>query len=107
MSKIKHRDTKSELRIKDEMEREGFEYQSDLPGKPDFINFRKKTAAFVGGCFWHSCPKCFVRPSTRTDFWMNKIKRNAIRDAEINKAYEIAGWKVIRIWEHELNGRSQ
>jgi DNA mismatch endonuclease (patch repair protein) len=41
-------------------------------------------------------------PSTRTKFWNSKIERNRERDAEVSKALRKSGWKVLRIWEHDL-----
>ena len=93
MSRIRSRDTKAELKYKKGAK--GFIYQPDVFGKPDFINYKKKIVVFIDGCFWHKCPKHFVPPKS-------KIERNITRDGEIMLAYKNHGWKVIRIWEHEL-----
>ena len=102
MSRIRGRDTKPELKLKDLLERKGFVYQPNESGKPDFINYKKKIIIFVDGCFWHKCPKCFRLPSTNTKFWRDKINKNVLRDKEITKNYQSSGWKVIRIWECEI-----
>jgi DNA mismatch endonuclease (patch repair protein) len=63
---------------------------------------RKKLLVFIDGCFWHGCPKCYRRPNSRQDYWDAKVKRNAIRDAKVSKDLRKSGWKVIRVWEHDL-----
>jgi DNA mismatch endonuclease (patch repair protein) len=56
---------------------------------------------FVDGCFWHGCPKHFVVPKTRTDFWLTKVRGNQARDADSVLRLEALGATVLRIWEHE------
>ena len=63
---------------------------------------REKTAVFVDGCFWHHCPACYREPSTNSLFWKMKAERNAERDMKVNALLREQGWKVIRIWEHEI-----
>ncbi len=98
MSRIRCKDTKSELKVKDCFENKGFVYQPDLYGKPDFVHFNKNVVIFIDGCFWHKCPKCFKLPETNKEFWRDKINKNVLRDKEVTKNYEASGWKVIRIW---------
>ncbi len=73
-----------------------------LPGKPDFIFQRYKTAIFVDGCFWHGCKRCFVLPKSNRVFWKLKISNNIVRDRYQTKIIRKEGWKVLRIWEHQL-----
>ena len=75
-----------------------------LPGKPDFVFPKLRIALFVDGCFWHRCPKCYHKPATNADFWEAKIGRNVERDKEVSRELKNRGWKVVRVWEHELNG---
>ncbi len=102
MSRIKSRDTKLELKLKESLERKGFIYQPDEYGKPDFIHYRKKIVIFIDGFFWHKCLGCFKLPETNKEFWKKKINNNFKRDKEINLNYKNSGWKVVRIWEHEI-----
>jgi DNA mismatch endonuclease (patch repair protein) len=73
----------------------------DLPGTPDIVLPRWKTAIFVHGCFWHRHAKCrfAYTPKTRLDFWSNKFNENVRLDAASEKQLRRAGWKVIIIWE--------
>ena len=80
----------------------GYRLHYKLPGKPDIVFPAGKLAVFVDGCFWHKCPKCFVRPKTRRAFWDKKIKINTKRDSTVNLLLKKSGWKVLRIWEHTV-----
>ncbi len=75
--------------------------------RPDFIFRAQKLAIFVDGCFWHGCPEHFRRPQTRQKFWDAKITRNQARDAAVTKALRKVGWRVLRLWEHELAVRHE
>ncbi len=57
---------------------------------------------FVDGCFWHGCPLHGRRsPSTNSWYWVEKIATNKARDAETDELLVAAGWRVVRVWEHE------
>lgn len=75
---------------------------SKITGKPDFVFRRKRVAVFIDSDFWHCNPEKFVMPETNRDYWEKKISRNIRRDQEVNEALEAKGWKVVRIWEHEV-----
>jgi DNA mismatch endonuclease (patch repair protein) len=80
----------------------GYRIHYNLPGKPDIVFIKKKVAIFIDGCFWHKCSICFQEPETRKDFWMKKISSNVERDKKVNLQLQNEGWRVIRIWEHEI-----
>lgn len=71
-------------------------------GKPDFVFRTAKVAVFVDGCFWHGCPLHGRTPKSRVPFWTAKIAHNVERDREVRRALRKRGWRVLRIWEHEL-----
>ncbi|HEX8524201.1 MAG TPA: DNA mismatch endonuclease Vsr [Tepidisphaeraceae bacterium] len=75
---------------------------SDLPGNPDVVFRKQKLTIFVDGCFWHGCQKCRRRPSSNQPYWNMKVQRNRDRDALVNKECKKRGWRVLRVWEHEV-----
>jgi DNA mismatch endonuclease (patch repair protein) len=76
---------------------------ADLPGKPDFAFPELKLAIFVDGCFWHGCPSCRRNvPRHRQEFWRNKIVANRRRDRVVERLLRALGYRVLRIWEHDL-----
>lgn len=111
MSKIRSRDTKIELIARTILEPLDFIYQprkSDIAiglkeyYRPDFANIELKIVVFIDGCFWHGCPLHFKMPKSNVKYWKNKIRRNMKRDMLANEYWESRGWKVVRIWEHNL-----
>lgn len=75
---------------------------NELPGKPDFVFDEKRVAIFVDGCFWHGCPKCYRRPHSSQDYWDAKVQGNISRDRRNRSRLRRAGWRILRVWEHEL-----
>ena len=75
--------------------------------RPDFVFPRKKLAVFVDGCFWHGCPKHATQPATNRAFWKKKFMANKARDLVVGRTLRQAGWRVVRVWEHELAKSSQ
>ena len=73
--------------------------------KPDFIFPKLKLAIFVDGCFWHCCPKHSNVPVNNRLFWEKKLAANKVRDRLVSRTLKRQGWKVIRIWEHDLTKR--
>lgn len=102
MSQIKSRDTSPEIKLKKFFRGFGFSYQPKIIGNPDFANRDKKIAIFVDGCFWHACPKCYKEPKSNRVYWIPKIENNKKRDKAKRKILRDDGWKVIRVWSHEL-----
>lgn len=111
MSGIKGKDTRGELAIRKGLHKLGFRYQlhrKDLPGKPDLVFPKYNAVIFVNGCFWHA-HNChlFKWPSSRPEFWQEKINSNKIRDANNFNKYIDLGWKVLIIWECSLKGKTR
>ena len=106
MRKVKGADTSPEIRLRKELWREGARgwrlRSKKLPGKPDLVFSKAGVAVFVDGCFWHGCPTCYRRPKTNRSYWDEKLKRNMKRDRRIAKELRSLGYRVIRVWEHEI-----
>src|SRR5690349_5229967 len=108
MKAARQRDTTPEKALRSELHKRGLRYRVDarpikeLNRRADLVFRAAKVAIFVDGCFWHGCPKHGTQAKANAQFWKNKIQRNQERDAETNKLLRKAGWKVLRVWEHEL-----
>jgi len=110
MSRIKSKNTKPEILVRKYLHAQGYRFRlhvKKLPGKPDIVLPKYKTAIFVHGCFWHRHKRCkyFVVPKTRTKWWLDKINGNKARDERIFRELKKLGWKVIEIWECHLTGK--
>jgi DNA mismatch endonuclease, patch repair protein len=80
---------------------------SSAPGNPDIAFPERSIAIFVDGCFWHACPICNrPLPHNNRVYWERKIRRNAERDQRCDAELEALGWRVLRIWEHELKRKA-
>jgi len=75
-------------------------------GRPDFVFRKQRLAIFVDGCFWHGCPKCYQAPRQNREFWEAKLIANRKRDRVVNGHLRASGWKVIRVWEHDLRRKN-
>lgn len=108
MSGIRGKNTKPELVIRSGLHRLRFRYRlhyGDLPGKPDIVFPKYQAIILVNGCFWHGhgC-NLFKWPTTRPDFWRNKIRTNQVRDQRNLNTYAAEGWRTLVIWECALKG---
>jgi DNA mismatch endonuclease (patch repair protein) len=139
MSRIHGKGTKPELNVRQWLWRHGYRYRlnvKSVPGKPDIVMRRYRTAIFVNGCFWHghhveTLPetskeennllrqetfqetslqmvnsKCCKIPQTNREFWVNKIKRNQERDQKNYQLLHDNGWQVIVVWECQLQPKT-
>ncbi len=78
-----------------------------LEGRPDFVFPNRKTVVFVDGCFWHGCRAHSRPPKSNVQYWAQKLDRNKMRDRTVRRTLRKKGWRVIRLWEHDLVGRRQ
>jgi DNA mismatch endonuclease (patch repair protein) len=85
----------------------GWRRNQKIFGKPDFVFRQERLALFVDGCFWHGCPKHETRPKSNRAFWRRKLSANKNRDILVTRTLRRAGWRVLRIWEHELARRNE
>lgn len=107
MAAIHSKDTKPELLVRRYLFARGFRYRLNhprLPGRPDLVLRKYRTAIFVNGCFWHGHEGCryYVVPKSNVDFWKDKIERNRVRDREEQHRLAAMGWHCITVWECQL-----
>jgi DNA mismatch endonuclease (patch repair protein) len=104
MSRVKNRDTGLERRLRSALHSRGLRFRkhvASLPGRPDLVIARVRLAVFIDGDFWHG----YRFPSwehTLPDFWRQKISLNRARDRRNFRKLRRAGWKVLRLWQHEI-----
>jgi DNA mismatch endonuclease, patch repair protein len=109
MSGIKGKDTRPEMILRQGLHKLGFRYRLHdrrLPGKPDMVFPRYRAVIFAHGCFWHG-HEChlFKWPSTREEFWHEKISRNKEVDATNISRLQQLGWRIGIVWECSLKGK--
>ncbi|WP_431959261.1 very short patch repair endonuclease [Actinacidiphila sp. bgisy160] len=107
MSRQASKDTAAELLIRRLLHAAGLRYRVEypVPGMPrrriDVAFTSVKIAVLIDGCFWHSCPEHATQPRSNAEEWRQKLDRNMARDKETTEHLVVAGWKVLRFWEHE------
>ena len=111
MSGIRGKNTKPELIIRKALHRKGFRfrlYDKTLPGKPDIVLPKYHAVIQIQGCFWHGhdC-HLFKWPSSRPEFWKDKIEGNRERDIRNQEALLNLGWRIFTLWECALKGKTR
>ncbi len=107
MQAAKPTDTAPEKALRSALHGKGLRFRVDqkpikeLNRKADIVFRSVKVAVFVDGCFWHGCPIHGTQAKANAEFWQNKIEQNQARDLDTNKQLKKAGWRVVRVWEHE------
>lgn len=112
MSRIRGKDTGPEKVVRSFLHKNGFRFRlhvSRLPGKPDIVLPKFRTAIFVHGCFWHHHARCknAVYPKNRAQFWRSKIDGTVRRDRKAIQLLRKSGWSVLTVWECEIEQSPQ
>ena len=111
MSRVKSKDTTPEMLVRSFLHRRGFRFRlhvRELPGHPDIVLPKYRAVVAVRGCFWHRHRGCkaATTPTSNTDYWTEKFRRNVERDKKTKAALRKLGWRVIVVWECQLKKRS-
>ena len=85
----------------------GWRRNQKIFGKPDFVFPKLRLSIFVDGCFWQGCPKHATKPKNNRAFWRQKFSQNKHCDVLVTRTLRRAGWRVLRVWEHELALKKQ
>ncbi|WP_291623191.1 very short patch repair endonuclease [Bradyrhizobium sp.] len=108
MARVRRTGTEPELRVRSIAHRLGFRFRvnrSNLPGSPDLVFPKYRAVIFVHGCFWHRHIQCHraSTPTTRASYWVEKFNRNVARDSRVKRELRREGWRVLVLWECEIN----
>jgi len=112
MSRIKGKDTNPEVIVRRQLHAMGFRFRlhdTNLPGKPDIVMKKHRTAVFVHGCFWHrhkGCKFSYV-PKSRVNFWQKKFEANVRRDRQVTEQLAAAGWLQFIVWECQTKDKDR
>jgi len=109
MSGIRGKNTKPEMLVRRALFAAGYRFRlhrRDLPGAPDIVLSGRRVAVFVHGCFWHMHAGCkFAKlPSTRPEFWLQKLEGNVARDHRDVEVLLAEGWRALTVWECATRG---
>jgi len=107
MSGIRGKNTKPELAVRSFLHRAGlrFRLHAKLPGRPDLVLRKHRTAVFVHGCFWHRHQGCVyaTTPASNVEYWQARFADNVQRDVRVQQKLEDAGWRVEVVWSCKLS----
>jgi DNA mismatch endonuclease (patch repair protein) len=107
MRATRQRNTAAELALRRELHAHGLRYfvdrrpLADISRRADVVFPGVRVAVFVDGCFWHGCPIHGTRPKSNADWWQKKLDTNRRRDKDTDRRLKAAGWRIVRVWEHE------
>ena len=109
MAAVRSKNTKPELTIRKLLHSVGFRFRlhpKRMPGRPDILLPRFRSAIFVNGCFWHGhdC-HLFKEPASRSVFWLEKINGNKRRDGANLATLMLTGWRTCTVWECAVRGK--
>lgn len=103
MSRIRGTGTRPEALLGEALSSFPHSVNTKIEGaRADIVIEATHTAVFIDGCFWHGCPDHYVRPRSNAEFWANKLTENIGRDRRQTLHLEAHGWRVVRLWEHEV-----
>jgi DNA mismatch endonuclease (patch repair protein) len=111
MSRIRGKNTKPEILVRSALHAMGYRFRLHpraLPGRPDIVLPKYRTALFVHGCFWHrhGCQFSYT-PKSRVKFWQRKFSRNVERDLQVRTELKSLGWRVVTLWECQVKSRDR
>ena len=107
MQATKGRDSRPEVRLRKILHARGLRFRvhtlvlPDLRRRADVVFPGARVAVYVDGCFWHGCTEHVVWPRTNVGWWKKKIAATQRRDRDTDRRLSEAGWRVVRIWEHD------
>ncbi|MCY2950698.1 MAG: very short patch repair endonuclease [Planctomycetota bacterium] len=104
MKRVKLQDGSLEKLVQRELRALGLRFKRHvraLPGRPDIVFPERRLAVFVDGDFWHGW-RLPAWEHKLSSFWREKLRANRLRDSRNFRRLRVLGWKVVRIWQHQI-----
>ena len=105
MASVKGKNTGIELLVFRELRKRKIRFKKHYKlaaGTPDIALPQMKIAVFIDGDFWHGYRYPSWKGKIKLRFWRDKIETNRARDKRNFAKLRRTGWKVMRIWEHQI-----
>jgi len=105
MARIRPKGTKPEALVFSYLRKNKIHFQRHYrkaPGSPDVAVPSKKLAVLIDGDFWHGWRFSDWKSKIPKKYWRGKIEANIARDRRNMAKLRRRGWKVLRVWEHDL-----
>lgn len=105
MSKIRSKNTRVEKLVFRELGKRKIyfmKHYKGAEGRPDIALPNKKKAIFIDGDFWHGYNFKKTKRRLPKVYWVKKIGDNIKRDKTNRNKLRRNGWKVLRVWGHEI-----
>ena len=101
--------TGCETILRRELWRRGLRYRLHHPGlvgRPDIVFPKHRVVIFCDGDFWHGrdleARLAKLARGHNAPYWIAKVSANTERDRRQTAALEVAGWRVLRLWEGDI-----
>lgn len=104
MARVRSKDTGIEVAVRRAVHARGLRFRKhvrNLPGTPDLVFAGPRVVVFVDGDFWHGW-RFPAWCHTLSPYWAEKIEINRRRDKRNFAKLRRQGWKVLRVWGHEV-----
>jgi DNA mismatch endonuclease, patch repair protein len=105
----RRKNTNPEILLRKLLSSAGVRYRlhpKNVPGHPDLVIRRSRIVVFCDGDFWHgrrwAQRKIKLARGWNAEYWIAKIERNRKRDRQVTRRLSLLGWRVIRVWESEI-----
>src|SRR5260370_39098780 len=105
MAAVKSKNTSLEKIVFSALRKRGVRFRrhyKQLPGTPDVAFPQARKAIFIDGDFWHGYRYPAWKSKISSKFCPQKIEANRLRDRRNFRKLRRLGWKVMRIWEHNI-----
>lgn len=105
MSRIKSKNSKTEKEVFSFLRKNKAYFQKHsrkIFGCPDISIPSRKIAVFIDSDFWHGWQYPKWKHKITSPFWRKKLESNRRRDKLVTRRLRKEGYRVLRVWTHQL-----